>query len=101
MADPKPNEAVIAWTLQVTAGPGAPVTETAKLGDCITLSDLAPGTTNFDAAMMSARLLGVQFLETYLVMMGAEAERSGSVVFPKDFRVSVNIERKKRWRNVK
>lgn len=87
---PEPKQAVIIWTLEVKAGPGSPITETGKWGAQITVSDLAETATNAEVAMMSAKLLGIQLVESFLVTMGADV-RDEDFPAPKNLRVNVEI----------
>lgn len=85
--------ATIRWNARVEAEPDSPITETPQWGDCVRMIEVPPGTTNLEFALMTARTLGQQFIEVYLLAMGAETTEIGPTIVLKDYRVSVTVEK--------
>lgn len=78
----------IVWTCRVEADPGEPITEVPQWDGRLNI-DVADNTTNLVAALMSCRMLSVQFVERFLEAMGAEKDARG---YLKDYFVAgVNL----------
>jgi hypothetical protein len=71
-------------------GPGSPLTEIPKWGSYSTIMDIKPEATNADVGATAARVVGVQFLETLLAVMGT-AERREDGLFLKNKAVQIKI----------
>lgn len=85
---PNAGGAEIRWTFEVKGGPGTNIVETRLWGDRIIVVN-ADQKTGKEFARANAPLLGMQFIETFLMAMGFEPDESRAYL--KDVVVSVSI----------
>ena len=88
---PGPGMIEIEWMFAVKVGPGVPITETSGRHH-ITVTDIPPDGTNATVAMAAAKLLGVDFIERFLVAMGA-AKLDASGFCARGVKVTVSVEK--------